>query len=57
MFSGSDCMIKSWKMDSETKLNKKSETVAHQRRILQLTQSPDQDTLLSAGGDESLRFW
>lgn len=36
---------------------KAGELSSHSSRVLQLAQNPDGLTLVSAGGDETLRFW
>lgn len=43
-----------WKYPSMTKV---AELTGHTSRVLQLAQSPDGETIVSAAGDETLRFW
>ncbi|KAJ8772496.1 hypothetical protein K2173_027673 [Erythroxylum novogranatense] len=43
-----------WKYPSMTKLG---QLCGHRSRVLNTSQSPDGLTVLSAGGDETLRFW
>lgn len=43
-----------WKYPTMTKL---TELTGHSARVLHLAQSPDGTTLVSAAGDETLRFW
>ena len=38
-------------------LNKVAELEGHQARILSMAMSPDGTRVVSAGGDETLRFW
>ncbi|GLH08895.1 Protein cortex [Gryllus bimaculatus] len=38
-------------------MNKVAELTGHTSRVLHLTMSPDGSTVLSAGADETLRFW
>lgn len=43
-----------WKYPNMTKV---TELYGHHSRVLHLAQSPDGSTLLSAAGDETMRFW
>lgn len=46
-----------WKYGSRSSLTKVKELTGHTARILSLACSPDGSTVVSAAGDESLRFW
>lgn len=46
-----------WKFGSRSSLTKVKELTGHTARILSLACSPDGSTVVSAAGDESLRFW
>jgi cell division cycle protein 20 (cofactor of APC complex) len=46
-----------WKYGSRSNLTKVKELTGHTARILSLACSPDGSTVVSAAGDESLRFW
>jgi cell division cycle protein 20 (cofactor of APC complex) len=43
-----------WKYPEMTKV---SELVGHSNRVLGMSASPDQETIVSVGADETLRFW
>jgi cell division cycle protein 20 (cofactor of APC complex) len=46
-----------WKYGSGSSLTKVQELTGHTSRVLSLACSPDGSTVVSAAGDESLRFW
>lgn len=46
-----------WKYGNQSSLTKVKELTGHTARILSLACSPDGSTVVSAAGDESLRFW
>jgi cell division cycle protein 20 (cofactor of APC complex) len=46
-----------WKYGSGSSLTKVKELPGHTSRVLSLACSPDGSTVVSAAGDESLRFW
>ena len=46
-----------WKYGSGSSLTKVKELTGHTSRVLSLARSPDGSTVVSAAGDESLRFW
>lgn len=46
-----------WKFGSGSSLTKVKELTGHTSRVLSLACSPDGSTVVSAAGDESLRFW
>ncbi|KAL3905692.1 MAG: hypothetical protein SGILL_009577 [Bacillariaceae sp.] len=46
-----------WKYGSRSSMTKVKELTGHTARILSLACSPDGSTVVSAAGDESLRFW
>ena len=46
-----------WKYGSGTNLTKVKEFTGHTSRVLSLACSPDGSTVVSAAGDETLRFW
>ncbi|KAG7366807.1 cell division cycle protein 20 [Nitzschia inconspicua] len=46
-----------WKYGNRSSLTKVKELTGHTARILSLACSPDGSTVVSAAGDESLRFW
>ncbi len=46
-----------WKFGSGSSLTKVKELTGHTSRVLSLARSPDGSTVVSAAGDESLRFW
>ena len=46
-----------WKYGSGSSLTKVKELTGHTSRVLSLASSPDGSTVVSAAGDESLRFW
>jgi cell division cycle protein 20 (cofactor of APC complex) len=46
-----------WKYGSGSSLTKVKEFTGHTSRVLSLACSPDGSTVVSAAGDESLRFW
>lgn len=46
-----------WKYGNGSNLTKVKELTGHTSRVLSLAASPDGSTVVSAAGDESLRFW
>ena len=46
-----------WKYGTGSSLTKVKELTGHTSRVLSLACSPDGSTVVSAAGDESLRFW
>lgn len=46
-----------WKYGSGSSMTKVKEFTGHTSRVLSLARSPDGSTVVSAAGDESLRFW
>lgn len=54
-FSENQLML--WRYGSGSSLTKVKELTGHTSRVLSLACSPDGSTVVSAAGDESLRFW
>eukprot|EP00934_Nitzschia_sp_Nitz4_P008225 Nitzschia sp. Nitz4//scaffold274_size25273//8452//10116//NITZ4_008327-RA/size25273-processed-gene-0.13-mRNA-1//-1//CDS//3329545281//8215//frame0 len=54
-FSENQLML--WRYGSGSNLTKVKELTGHTSRVLSLACSPDGSTVVSAAGDESLRFW
>jgi cell division cycle protein 20 (cofactor of APC complex) len=46
-----------WKYGNGSNLTKVKEFTGHTSRVLSLSASPDGSTVVSAAGDETLRFW
>ncbi len=50
-----DNQLSIWKVDKE--LTKSCELIGHANRVLCMSQSPDEESVVSIGADETLRFW